>query len=94
LKLTTLPRFDAAKQSFRRYRSICGMNVTGAKEHVMEDMGGSFWSLAVIGGPVLLAFGLAYSIFHWSSRSRSPTLKAARDQATREIYHDKKARPT
>ncbi len=57
----------------------------------MEDMGGSVWSLAVIGGPLLLAIALAYGLFKWSSRSRSPALKEARDQATREIYHDKAA---
>ena len=57
----------------------------------MEDMGGSFWSLAVIGGPFLLAMALAYGLYQWSSRSRSTALKEARDQATREIYHDKAA---
>ena len=57
----------------------------------MEDMGGSLWSLAVIGGPFLLAIALAYGLFKWSSRSRSAALKEARDQATREIYHDKAA---
>lgn len=57
----------------------------------MEDMGGSFWGLAVIGGPFLLAMALAYGLFQWSSRSRSAVLKDARDQATREIYHDEAA---
>lgn len=57
----------------------------------MEDMGGSLWSLAVIAGPFLLAIGLAYGLFRWSGRSRSAALKQARDQATREIYHDKAA---
>jgi len=57
----------------------------------MEDIGSNFWSFAVIGGPFLLAVALAYGLFKWSSRSRSPALKEARDQATREIYHDKAA---
>lgn len=57
----------------------------------MEDIGGNFWSFAVIGGPFLLALALAYGLFKYSSRSQSPALKEARDQATREIYNDKAA---
>lgn len=54
---------------------------------IMEDMGGNIWSLAVIVGPVALALALAYGLLRWSSRSRSPALKEARDEATREMYH-------
>ena len=57
----------------------------------MEDIGGNFWSFAVIGGPFLLALALAYGLFKYSSRSQSPALKEARDQATREIYNNKSA---
>jgi hypothetical protein len=53
----------------------------------MEDMGGNIWSIAVIVGPVALALALAYGLMRWSSRSRNPSLKQARDQATHEMYH-------
>ncbi len=52
-------------------------------------MDGGILSLGIVAGPVLLALGLAYGLLKWSSRSSSPGLKHARDQATRDIYERK-----
>jgi len=52
-------------------------------------MDGGIWSIAVIAGPVLLAVGLAYGLLKWSTRSRHPALKQARERAHEDLYERK-----
>ena len=51
-------------------------------------MEGLFWSLAIIGGPLILALGIGYVLLQ--RRRLTPTERAASRQATRELYTEPK----
>jgi hypothetical protein len=53
------------------------------KDFAME---GQFWSLAVVGGPVLLALAIAFALIR--RRRLSSTEKQAQDAGTHRQYHD------
>jgi hypothetical protein len=52
----------------------------------MAELGGSYWIILTILGPILLAAGLLYGAARW--RRASLSQKVAGDEGARRLYRD------
>ena len=55
----------------------------------MNDPGGWLWLVIDVGFVAALGAALAYGIFRWRRRPKSPTIDRVRDDATKRVFDDR-----